>query len=83
MANLLHRDDFRTFGFERRTARFQDPQLQAQIKACQAITTSHDLPLTSLTPQMRWYYGRSSNRRELVMLPTRADKRRHAGRSQR
>ena len=83
MANLLHRDDFRTFGFERRPARFQDPQLQAQIKACQAITTSHDLPLTSLTPQMRWYYGRSSNRRELVMLPTRADKRRHAGRSQR
>ena len=71
MAHLLHRDDFRTFGFERSPAAFSDPQLRERMQACQAISGSHELPITSLTPQMRWYYGRSSSRPERVLTATR------------
>lgn len=84
MAHLLHRDDFRTFGFKRAQATFTDPQLRERMKACQAITGSHELPITSLTPQMRWYYGRSSSRPERVLTPTRrsASRRKTEHRSQ-
>lgn len=71
MAHLLHRDDFRTFGFERTPASFTDPELAERMQACQMISNSHELPLTSLTPQMRWYYGRSSSRPERVLTATR------------
>ena len=61
LAHVLHRDDFRCFGFERSPAQFQDPELKALIEQSLAIGPSHALPLTNLTPQMRWYYGRSSH----------------------
>ncbi|WP_028953339.1 sulfotransferase family 2 domain-containing protein [Synechococcus sp. CC9616] len=71
MAHLLHRDDFRTFGFDRTPAAFTDSELGERMQACQAISESHALPLTSLTPQMRWYYGRSSTRHDRVLTATR------------
>lgn len=71
LANLLHADDFSCFGFEREDARFEDPELADLIERCLAVGNSHDLPLTNLTPEMRWYYGRSSPKPTLTLKPTR------------
>ena len=56
-------------------AQFEDPELKALIEQSLAIGPSHELPLTNLTPQMRWYYGRSSQRPEPVLRPTRRPRR--------
>ena len=71
LANLLHRDDFPCFQYEQRKAEFRDPELMQLIDACLAIGPSHDLPLTNLTPEMHWYYGRVSPRPELQLKPKR------------
>ncbi len=71
LANLLHADDFACFGFQREDASFQDPELADLIERCLAVGNSHDLPLTNLTPEMRWYYGRSSPKPTLKLKPTR------------
>ena len=67
MANLLHHNDFGCFGFEGSEAGINDPDLADHVQQCLRVGPSHDLPLTNLTPQMRWYYGRSSNRNEPVL----------------
>jgi hypothetical protein len=41
------------------------------VQQCLQVGPSHALPLTNLTPQMRWYYGRSSNRNEPELQPIR------------
>ena len=69
MANLLHSNDFRCFGFARSDASIDDPDLADHVQRCLRVGPSHELPLTNLTPQMRWYYGRSSNRHEPVLQP--------------
>ena len=71
MANLLHREDFPCFRYKQQKAKFSDPELKQLIDACLAIGPSHDLPLTNLTPQMHWYYGRVSPRPELQLKPLR------------
>lgn len=71
LANLLHADDFSCFGFEREEACFEDPELADLIERCLAVGNSHDLPLTNLTPEMRWYYGRSSPKPALQLKPVR------------
>ena len=71
LANQLHQDDFTCFDYERQQADFTDPELRDLINACLAIGPSHDLPLTNLTPEMRWYYGRISPRPKLQLKPKR------------
>ena len=71
LANLLHAEDFACFGFQSEEACFQDPELEALIDECLAVGNSHDLPLTNLTPEMRWYYGRSSPKPMLQLKPVR------------
>ena len=71
MANLLHHNDFQCFGFERSEACIEDPALDEHVQQCLQVGPSHELPLTNLTPQMRWYYGRSSSRHEPVLQPIR------------
>jgi len=71
VANLLHAEDFDCFGFKREEAMFQDPVLAKLIEQCLAEGNSHELPLTNLTPEMRWYYGRSSPKPTLQLKPTR------------
>ena len=71
VANLLHAEDFDCFGFRRDEATIQDPELTQLIEQCLAVGNSHDLPLTNLTPEMRWYYGRSSPKPTLQLKPTR------------
>ncbi len=65
LANQLHHDDFPCFQYKQQKAEFNDPELKQLINACLAIGPSHDLPLTNLTPEMHWYYGRVSPRPEL------------------
>ena len=57
------------FGFERIEACMNDPDLAEHVQQCLRVGPSHELPLTNLTPQMRWYYGRNSNRNEPVLQP--------------
>ena len=71
LANLLHTEDFDCFGFRREEATFQDPELSQLIEQCLAVENSHDLPLTNLTPEMHWYYGRRSPKPTLQLSPTR------------
>ena len=71
MANLMHADDFTCFGFQREKSDFQDPELASLIERCLVVGNSHDLPLPNLTPEMRWYYGRSSPKPTLNLKPTR------------
>ncbi len=71
LANQLHREDFPCFEYEQQKADFRDPELKRLITACLAIGPSHDLPLTNLTPEMHWYYGRVSPRPELQLKPKR------------
>ena len=71
LANQLHQDDFPCFAYNQQKAEFQDSQLKHLIDACLAIGPSHDLPLTNLTPEMHWYYGRTSPRPELRLKPKR------------
>ena len=71
MANLLHHNDFGCFGFERSDASLEDLDLAEYVQRCLRVGSSHDLPLTNLTPKMHWYYGRSSNRHEPVLQPIR------------
>ena len=71
LANRLHREDFPCFGYEQQNTDFSDPELRQLIEACLAIGPSHDLPLTNLTAEMRWYYGRISPRKELRLKPQR------------
>lgn len=71
LANLLHAGDFDCFGFQPQTADFQDPQLKGLIERCLMVGDSHALPLTNLTPEMRWYYGRTSPRPTVQRKPTR------------
>ena len=46
---------------KRSSAQFEDPELKALIEQSLAIGPSHALPLTNLTPQMRWYYGAAAS----------------------
>ena len=71
LANELHREDFPCFQYEQRKAEFNDTALKQLIDACCTIGPSHDLPLTNLTPEMRWYYGRVSPRPKLELKPKR------------
>ncbi len=71
LANQLHREDFPCFHYKKQQAEFSDSELKQLIDACLAIGPSHDLPLTNLTPQMHWYYGRVSTRPELQLKPKR------------
>ena len=71
MANLLHAADFDCFGFPRAEVALKDPTLQNLIDRCLVVGNSHDLPLTNLTPEMRWYYGRQSPRPVVSLRPTR------------
>ncbi len=40
LTHVLHRDDFRCFGFERTSAAFQDPELKTLIEQSQAVGPS-------------------------------------------
>ena len=71
MVNLLHGEDFPCFQYKQQKAEFCDPELKQLIDACLSIGPSHDLPLTNLTPEMRWYYGRVSPRPDLQLKPKR------------
>ena len=71
LANLLHREDFPCFQYKQQKAEIRDPELKQLIDACLAIGPSHDLPLTNLTAEMHWYYGRVSPRPELQLKPKR------------
>ena len=71
LANQLHREDFHCFQYKKQQSEFSDPEMKQLIDACLAIGPSHDLPLTNLTPQMHWYYGRVSPRPELQLKPKR------------
>ena len=71
LANVLHASDFDGFGFRREPADFQDPELADLITRCLEMGNSHSLPLTNLTPEMRWYYGRSSPKPQITFKPTR------------
>ena len=71
LVNLLHGEDFPCFQYKRQKAEFCDPELKQLIDACLSIGPSHDLPLTNLTPEMRWYYGRVSPRPDLQLKPKR------------
>ena len=71
MANLLHAADFYCFGFPRAEVALKDPTLQSLIDQCLVVGNSHDLPLTNLTAEMRWYYGRRSPRPTKGLRPTR------------
>ena len=70
MANLLHAADFSCFGFARAEVALEDPTLQSLVDQCQVVGNSHDLPLTNLTPEMQWYYGRRSPRPAVSLRPT-------------
>ena len=74
LANILHRQDFRCFKYERNQTSFDDPELKDMMERCLKVGPSHELPLTNLTPQMRWYWGRSSTRRDQILKPTRQRK---------
>ena len=71
LANVLHASDFDGFGFRREPADFQDPELADLITRCLEVGNSHSLPLTNLTPEMRWYYGRVSPKPQVKLKPTR------------
>ena len=71
LANLLHAGDFNGFGFQPEPADFQDPELKDLIERCLVVGDSHSLPLTNLTPEMRWYYGRTSPKPPIQFKPTR------------
>ena len=71
MTNLLHREDFSTFGYPQRTASFSDPDLRERIEACLNNTASHAIPHTSLAPRIRWFWGRQSNSNLPPMAPNR------------
>ena len=71
LANQLHQEDFPCFAYNQQKAEFQDRELKQLIDACLVIGPSHDLPLTNLTPEMHWYYGRVSRRPKLQLQPKR------------
>jgi hypothetical protein len=71
LANQLHNEDFSCFQYPKHEASFNDPELRELIDACLAIGPSHDLPLTNLTPEMHWYYGRVSPKPPLQLKPQR------------
>ena len=71
LANLLHQEDFRTFGFKANAATFSDHDLSDRIQASLQTTASHAVPHTSLCPSLRWYWGRNSNIVRPAMQPTR------------
>lgn len=62
MANVLHQEDFNTFGFARQDARLSDDALRAIVEPSLTTTASHQIPCLSLAPRVRWYWGRDSNR---------------------
>ena len=69
--NLLHQEDFSTYGFKANAATFSDQDLNDRIQACLQTTASHAIPHTSLCPSLRWYWGRNSNIVRPAMQPTR------------
>lgn len=71
IANLLHQDDFITFGFKANAATLSNSDLSDRIQACLQTTASHAVPHTSLCPSLRWYWGRNSNITRPAMQPTR------------
>jgi hypothetical protein len=71
LANILHRQDFRCFNYKRNQTSFDDPELKDLMERCLKVGPSHELPLTNLTPQMRWYWGRSSTKSDQLLRPTR------------
>ena len=71
LANQLHHEDFSCFQYKQQKQQIKDRELKQLIDACLAIGPSHDLPLTNLTPEMHWYYGRVSRRPKLQLQPKR------------
>lgn len=71
MSNLLHREDFPTFGFKMSEASASDPGLINLLDACLNTSASHQVVHTSLASQLRWYWGRSSNIDLPPLSPTR------------
>jgi hypothetical protein len=71
LANILHRQDFRCFNYKRNQTSFDDPELKDLMERCLKVGPSHELPLTNLAPQMRWYWGRSSTKSDQLLRATR------------
>lgn len=67
MANVLHQDDFNTFGYGRANARLIDAELVRVVEQSLNTTASHAIPCISLAPRVRWYWGRDSNRKPPLM----------------
>jgi hypothetical protein len=67
MANLLHYEDFNTFGFTRADSKATDPCLREIIDHAYSTTHSHDIRYLGLAPKVRWYWGRDSNKIPPVM----------------
>jgi hypothetical protein len=62
LTNVLHQEDFMTYGFPRVDARFEDEVLKALVERSLATTASHEIPCLGLAPSIRWYWGRDSKR---------------------
>jgi len=62
MTNLLHHEDFNTYGFHRADARLFDEALKSIVEPSLSTTASHQIPCLGLAPSMRWYWGRDSKR---------------------
>jgi hypothetical protein len=62
MANLLYQEDFNTFGFSRMNAHFNDLVLQQIVDQSLGTSASHCISCLGLALQVRWYWGRDSNR---------------------
>ena len=63
LANLLHAKAFRTALADPASTTAEtsgSATLQNLIDQCLMVGDSHALPLTNLTPEMQWYYGRTS-----------------------
>lgn len=73
MANLLHHEDFNTFGFSRENVKATDAQLNEVIDHALSTTHSHDIRYLAIAPKVRWYWGRDSNRIPRAMPVTRGD----------
>ena len=71
MANLLHREDFSTFGYPRKSAECKVEQLKQYTDQSVLPAQSHTIPITSMAPALRWYWGRSCNMVTPPMRPTR------------
>lgn len=62
LTNVLHQEDFMTYGFQRVDARLEDEGLKALVETSLHTTTSHEIPCLGLAPSIRWWWGRDSKR---------------------